>query len=1153
MQGYAEVRSEEITGMITKAIADNPVIRAEAEVVLDEALKILAINDKPGAFEGLINGIAKGRIQTKPNWARVAGANMPKHLEKAFYQDMQKALLNSKKRAAYLRNKPTELRNAVKAAARKYSPNLDKDIDNATDTFITEMNFWVGKGLKTEDAMARAMGVYTTRIRKITALRGVNQAIRDVNPKLADVLDSRMNAMLQDAAVQDASILNAVIQAGGEFTNGVMLRRIRGWAAAFDDMRRLQAEEATKAGVMDIGMFGNEMRGGMGVTGQLGMDDLISGADGLGAFHGPAEWYLNRMARPGAIDAITSKTVRVGKGKKQLLDAVKKLRDDRGHDLVRSTEFGGFEANRIFMNYGMTGDIDFMMKWIMPWQFWPTRAWPRYLELLARKPYLGATFSKIEQKFEENEEELIRLKDKIPLPFLGTVGEMGVPYFDPIRLFVPQDLMNALIFDDEQETLTGQIRFQTQRAGLGLNPFLDAAMAVSGVGQTPYSRIVSLPPGMNLLGNKGAVRLGKVLGFTDARQARVTYKDTRRVAQELDFMLASGDITNKELNEAILEWNEVFPQTSTPFGTTNPTITNPTLNEAWSRVANRSFLEEGLGFFLGLATSFDPPGRKDRFELKNDNAEAIAEAFKQMALGNNKPLEELYDNPEISPALAGRAGSTSGREANRWLARNAYYEFINPLDEELDKQIAQLDPFDPQVAVLKTEASGLKKAKLQELMKTHGLSEEEIVGSQHFAADVARVNQKLIEGLVTPREGSKAINYFTTRAAAKTLSFDPDIFLDQDEVFDGVAYHNTLEAAWLAIPSSLRELVDKWKKRDATIPGAVKTAWEDLYISVVYSGMDRINEEMDKEDRSIAIEVWKESAILPSDREIISKVAEEYPHLATPQTMKFLEEWVAQSYLPNFEKYSLLSTQEDIDNLKANDRKFRSSNDTLVDKSNVKEFEQAWEEFTIWRFAKSNDLPRRGLWTDLVEKYWGSGLNAAETIRDIADVDSRIDRILTNADIQNDEDIAALLEANPDLVALIQLKKELEDDVEIEEKRSNYFNRRTTSMTGSSQGSLVTTMSQGGVGLVLASGKPEWIMEIGNALREGRTIDPQIAAELHALYKKHNMGIASFDVWLRALYEKWINMGKPGAELVSLLLGQAAKQLSPGETVGTIE
>lgn len=1158
-KGADEVLRGELDNIIdeTAVICNSPCNIDEVDAIKGEIYRIVDQDPSPGAFEGLINNIKKGYIKNRVNIQQAVGAEFPSHLPTSLLRNTGKKItkMNDAERRGYLLNKSRDLGNDLARSIGTYTnhPLAREAVEMATESFIREMDLWVGKGLNTEEAMARAMPIMLTRMRNTSALRSLTNLIRTEDLWLAGELERKISFVEKSIAQQNADILNKITDAGNFFSDGTAASRLKVWDKAYESLLKDIRKTMREHGYTDQVLFGNEVRGSLGLSDKMGLNELYGRLDSAAADVAPLMWYYRKMANSTELGRKITTLKVANSNRKTLINTVETISKRRRKLYSGAIDFAQEEANRIILNYNDTGDLDFLMKFVAPWQFWPTRMWPRYLELAARKPHYTAFLAKINEKFDENP-DLLKLKGKVKLPFIGDIGELGTPYIDPIRLFLPTDFISTINFDSETETTFGKLSAGLGTYGLGMNPALDAIAGVTGLkGDSPYSKSISPTPWENLA-NVAVFPTLNYLGVSNRTTFRTTPTVTNNIGKELFAMMFSseeGQWTTEDYNRAILEWNKLFNKDRNVFQEIfdNPVITDPMLKEAYSRVTNRYRAENTFRLATGVGIAFSPPGYSDGIKMRTDLAPFIDEARRQAAAGDDTLLQKMYNDPNFSLAMTPKPASVTEREANRWLARNEYWTNINQIDNELELKNSQISLFDPSLPSNKLDAANKKKLILASITKKYGLTEEEVINSRSLAADLSSLQLRFIRGEISSEGVANAFNINLARQYADLLYVDSDNFIDQDGVFDGSSYHKATSLMLSTIPERFAKAAQTWQKRDATAGQAIQQAYSELFINPMYGGINRINQELDKEVRSLAIEAWKSSAPLPDDATIISWIQQNYPNVNPEEVATLLK----TETLPNFELYSIIKTEEQITTLENNGQPFRSSNDSLVNKDNLSEYVQAYSEFQLWAFAKNHGLPTKGLWTESVEKYWGSGGDNASLIKRLREIDSELEDIIRNSGATTDADIAGLLE-DENIQKLIQEKSDVEEAIVVGDRRDNFFNGRTASFGYSSSKGEPVPFTNTGIAIIMAAGGNEqWFLSIEKAINQGGQLESGLASQLFAIFQRHPMGYKDFNEWLISAYNTWNQIGRPGKDLVTHRLGELARGLGPGETTSIQE
>ena len=1189
---------ELITDITKAATLSNPQFAKEFDEVALAMERLLDHGANEKEWTALRNSLRTGSIQTMADWGKITGVSLPRNLSVYWRQQLQTSLrkMEAYKRSGYIANQRVLAQKQLHINAGKYTSNVknvNKFLDGTTDAFIKEMDFWKLQGINTEEAMARALPIYTNRLRKGIGHRAVVERIRQVKPALADELDTYIALREAEMFRFESEFIAGITKYGDEFKRAAdggvpQINRLKIWDTGYDGVRKYIVNKAQLAGIDDLGFTGTEFRANMGMAGKQGFDEMITGVDGAAAEAGPAQWYMSRMERglaPKGVKITNSAKIpkdRTWQG--QASEMVDKVRNEQIDLQGVYSEYAILETNRIMFDYSNTGDIDFLLKFIFPWQFWPTRAMPRYMEIAAKKPYLLSHYARMEEVLDDiDDERLIRLRGKIPIPFMGFAGPWSRAGIDPFAALIPTDFMDSVVFDDEFESKFGAIKAIAGLGGMGVNPILDGVNSAIEfyTGGDPYESTINFPHVETFI-NMSIQILNQMVNTNDKEVLRYTPAIVNRIGIELVAVRAENpdQFTDEDMDAAILELKQKFPVTGNiieqltrgkhdnitdlfsiqglkTIVRSDEPIQSRLLSIAHSRGLDRATVERGISIFSGMQFAFGPPGYLDTLSAKDEFREVLSRAYALDDAGQPEALEKLRKDPRTALAFYPLPNSITEYEAERAVARNEYWPLNNEFDEQLLRLQAQYSPFDPELKAQEMKIYAEKAKLMPAILKKHPtLSEEEIIGSSFLAVDIGRVIQRLLHGEITPVEAANAFNIHTARAFAPLLTPKADDFFDQDGVFMGGLFFEV--SNWLldTLPTKIKDAAQAWKKRDATPYEAIEDAYNTLYTDIVWGGIARIGKEVDKEARAVAIENWKSTAQFPTDEVFLDFVRQNYPMIDMTEVAKIL----SGTFLPNFRLRNVYKQQEEIDILREVDQPFRSQNGTLINKKNVDEFEAAYEEFRVYSFAREKGLSTKDLWTPMIEKYWGKSANVTR-ITELLEIDSEINRIIVNSGATTEEELTALLNDNNELGRLYERKAAIEADVIDEDKRDNFKNGRTfvTSLTRASQQfggqevSAPLTFTAGGVGIVLTHGKPEWFTEIRRAINSGSKIKSTAASELYAIFKRFPLGFNTFDKWLVALVEKWEALGRPGPQYVAELLGEKARELSPGETTSIQE
>ena len=145
---------------------------------------------------------------------------------------------------------------------------------------------------------------------------------------------------------------------------------------------------------------------------------------------------------------------------------------------------GRATADFVYHNYNNMYGFDEILKFIAPYEFWPTRSMYKWAQRTMRRPGGTAAFAKlIESQNGFDIPERLKGKFKIPIPFMPEWMGGGV-YVDPIQVLFPyaRDFAGNDL-DNEDGPLWQRISDTMGRVGLSPSPFLTMPLAMTGDGE----------------------------------------------------------------------------------------------------------------------------------------------------------------------------------------------------------------------------------------------------------------------------------------------------------------------------------------------------------------------------------------------------------------------------------------------------------------------------------------------------------------------------------------------------------------------------------------------------------------------------------------------------------------------------------------------
>lgn len=385
---------------------------------------------------------------------------------------------------------------------------------------------------------------------------------------------------------------------------------------------------------------------------------------------------------------------------RHILSQLDTLEEDAALARSFALRAGRMMADHALLNYDRKYGADDILKYILPYHFWPSRMAHRYMRAgLTRPGAAGAFGVLVKGQYEITEDMPERFKGKvgIPVPFMPDWMGGGV-YFDPIKMLFPfsQGIEPNL---DNEESLVGRVDAWMSSVGAGAAPWITMPLQMTGamgerdqwiryqmqglpfglpgtpaqqaithflMGDTPDTYDGELTPEdirtLTLGDAFPEPRLREILGIPPGDQW-----DFYRVLRMLANMAGDGTITAEQGLRAMKErsgavWDEAKSRASTEAGLRNLS--------SWAAGLNLTIYPKGEEIQTGLEMIFRAARDADRKGGSDGNLSTFFDSF-----------------PEYQVRQVQKSWYRGQPEMDSELDTNLYYIDLNQVQEQYDPEI----------------------------------------------------------------------------------------------------------------------------------------------------------------------------------------------------------------------------------------------------------------------------------------------------------------------------------------------------------------------------------------------------------------------------------------------------------------------------------
>ena len=369
-------------------------------------------------------------------------------------------------------------------------------------------------------------------------------------------------------------------------------------------------------------------------------------------------------------------------------------------------QVGANMARHALLGYERRYGIDDILKFAMPWGFWPQRMSHRYIKAAMSRPGAAASMAVLIQGNRDMNEGLparLRGKMKVPLPFMPDWMGDGI-YFDPISMAFPikTGLDRA---DVDEDSFAGELLGNLGNIGMSPAPWITTPLQLAGVFGERERHIRYLAQGMpGLLPGTAAQKAiwGFLTGdpaedWQDAAPPEALEKimlggafpepllrdilgippgdpwDAYRIGRMLANLTGTGEVTPEEALKAMRA------------------RTGPVWDKANERAETEAGIRDLTSWGLGMGGTIYPKGE----EIQNGLQmifRAAQEADRKDPSAQDAHIQAFFDAfPEFEVRQAQRAWYRGQQEMDSELDTKLFYIDMAKIEEQFNPEIAKLE------------------------------------------------------------------------------------------------------------------------------------------------------------------------------------------------------------------------------------------------------------------------------------------------------------------------------------------------------------------------------------------------------------------------------------------------------------------------------
>jgi hypothetical protein len=543
------------------------------------------------------------------------------------------------------------------------------------------------KGFKTTDDLVKAaeerlrLADQKVRAADVIRVREANApSVADEQRRLAN-LGSRQRARPEDVARLRAAEERAARPPGPTFADAdaVIARAERRRAREGLEQARQQAADPKDITAAVNGLKGNGAAGGLGDVNAATAGAAVATENAKAAL-----LALTLQARlPAAIADFATVKPALGALSPQEMTALKSYvatqKNLLGKDIAAARTMGRSIADAALHNYERTYDYDYLLRWFAPWELWTSRTLAKTPLRMADHPAYYSKFAVLRDTIRDTNTDLpdyLRDRVRVPMPFLPDwLGDEA--YFDPVKLFLPTDLMQNYVSEAEQDTKIGTAKQIVGMAGFAPSPIVDTLLAMVPGGKKWYDAAIGPSSPISSLWVAGA-NIARLTGADVPIRPAATDKQFTEAQRLLHVTAVEQDWERDRFIAAMDDLGKHFTERGVLEGRG---LTNEDAQRALDRAMQTEGIKSWLSLFGVLGAGFRSEEDQKRrglidqyFKVRDSEGKAAASAF-------------IKANPDLKTYfVGGQTNAAVGRD----VATAKYYDGLDRINKEYRAAIEAL-------------------------------------------------------------------------------------------------------------------------------------------------------------------------------------------------------------------------------------------------------------------------------------------------------------------------------------------------------------------------------------------------------------------------------------------------------------------------------
>lgn len=352
-------------------------------------------------------------------------------------------------------------------------------------------------------------------------------------------------------------------------------------------------------------------------------------------------------------------------------------------DLVAARTIGRRIADEALHNYERTYDYDYLLRWIAPWELWTSRTLAKTPLRMADHPAYYSKFAALRDSIRDTNSdpklgipEHLRDRVRIPMPYLPDwLGEEV--YFDPVKLFLPTDLLQNYVAQEERDTKIGQAKQIMGMVGMSPSPLVDTLLAMLPGGKKWYDVALGPHSPLSSLWVAGAAA-ARLAGADVPIRPAATDAQFRETQRLLMLSAVEEDWDEARYTDAMDDLAKNFTERGVLEGRG---LKNKDAQTALDRAMQAEGIKSWLSLFGVVGVGFRDQGRVKRDELIDKYFEVRDTQGKEAA------RQFIRDNPDLKTYfLDGKTNDQLQKE----VATTRYYSGIEKIHREYREAIERL-------------------------------------------------------------------------------------------------------------------------------------------------------------------------------------------------------------------------------------------------------------------------------------------------------------------------------------------------------------------------------------------------------------------------------------------------------------------------------